>query len=306
MSVASASSIVWIGTETPPGHWNTIARRVADDRGTDLVENARLFALLNIAMADAAICAWDAKYTYDFWRPFTAIRSGDADGNPATIADPSWSSFIVTPPFPDYVSGHSTFSGAAATVLAKYNVAIRSEPLVRLRPVNGCLSAVELENIPPVPLDALFFNLGSPAATDIANQLGCEREKGDDLQIDRAHQTTVPGIFAAGDIVGPPYLAVSAAAKGVTAAMGVHRSLLPPDSVELLYRSLADLEQNSIDNVAETVEVIVVVDSLNRGGDRPFDFGRLRDKPLVWLPALSGRRHEGLEGWRRNASCSRR
>jgi len=108
------------GTETPPGHWNTIAQRVSRDRGTSLVENARLFALLNMAMADAAICAWDAKYTYDFWRPVTAIRNGDADGNPATTADPAWSSFIVTPPFPDYVSGHSTFSGAASTVLAAF------------------------------------------------------------------------------------------------------------------------------------------------------------------------------------------
>ena len=69
-------------------------------------------------MADAAIAAWDAKYTYAFWRPVTAIRNGDTDGNDDTVADPSWSPFIVTPPFPDYVSGHSTFSGAAAVVLA--------------------------------------------------------------------------------------------------------------------------------------------------------------------------------------------
>jgi len=85
-----------------------------------LEENARLFALLNIAMADAAICAWDAKYTYNFWRPVTAIRRGDTDGNDATVADSTWSSFIVTPPFPDYTSGHSTFSGAASRVLARF------------------------------------------------------------------------------------------------------------------------------------------------------------------------------------------
>jgi membrane-associated phospholipid phosphatase len=108
------------GTETPPGHWNRVAQHVSADRRSSLEETARLFALLNIAMADAAICAWDAKYTYNFWRPVTAIRNGEADGNPATVADPSWTSFIVTPPFPDYVSGHSTFSGAAATVLAKF------------------------------------------------------------------------------------------------------------------------------------------------------------------------------------------
>ena len=64
--------------------------------------------------------AWDAKFAYDFWRPVTAIRNADADGNPDTTADPSWSPLLVTPPFPDYVSGHSTFSGAAATVLAQF------------------------------------------------------------------------------------------------------------------------------------------------------------------------------------------
>jgi hypothetical protein len=97
------------GTETPPGHWNSIAQIIATAQGNTLEENARLFALLNIAMADAAICAWDAKYTFDFWRPVTAIAFAEPELN--------WMSFIVTPPFPDYVYGHSTFSAAAATVL---------------------------------------------------------------------------------------------------------------------------------------------------------------------------------------------
>lgn len=108
------------GTETPPGHWNHIAEDVVAIAGGSIDESARLFALLNIAMADAAISAWDAKYTYNFWRPVSAIRAGDTDGNPATAPDATWSSFIVTPPFPDYVSGHSTFSAAAATVLALF------------------------------------------------------------------------------------------------------------------------------------------------------------------------------------------
>jgi len=100
------------GTETPPGHWNSIAQIIGAAQGNTLEENARLFALLNIAMADAAICAWDAKYTFHFWRPVTAIAFAEPELN--------WASFIVTPPFPDYVSGHSTFSGAAATVLALF------------------------------------------------------------------------------------------------------------------------------------------------------------------------------------------
>jgi hypothetical protein len=97
------------GTETAPGHWNSIAQIIAAARGTTLEENARLFALLNIAMGDAAICSWDAKYTYRFWRPVTAIAFAEPQLN--------WMSFIVTPPFPDYTSGHSTVSAAAATVL---------------------------------------------------------------------------------------------------------------------------------------------------------------------------------------------
>jgi membrane-associated phospholipid phosphatase len=108
------------GTETPPGHWNSIAQDVTAAKGNTMEQNARLFALLNIAMADAAICAWDAKYAYNFWRPVTAIRNGETDGNAATVGHPTWSSFIITPPFPDYVSGHSTFSGAASQVLAMF------------------------------------------------------------------------------------------------------------------------------------------------------------------------------------------
>jgi hypothetical protein len=108
------------GTVTPPGHWNQIAQQIATALGNSLQENARLFALLNLAMADAAICAWDAKYAFNFWRPVTAIRYGGGDGNPNTEADTTWSSLIATPPFPDYVSGHSTFSSAAATVLSRF------------------------------------------------------------------------------------------------------------------------------------------------------------------------------------------
>jgi hypothetical protein len=108
------------GTETPPGHWNSIAQDVAQAQATSVVENARLFALLNLALADAAIVAWDCKYVYDLWRPVTAIRAADLDGNAATLADATWTPLLVTPPFPSYTSGHSTFSSAAAAVLAGF------------------------------------------------------------------------------------------------------------------------------------------------------------------------------------------
>jgi membrane-associated phospholipid phosphatase len=107
------------GTYTPPGHWNSIGAQVLDRQNATLVESARTMGLLNMALADAAIACWDAKYTYDTWRPVTAIRQADVDGNGATVADPQWQPLLSTPPFPEYTSGHSTFSGAAATVLTR-------------------------------------------------------------------------------------------------------------------------------------------------------------------------------------------
>ena len=109
-----------VGTSTPPGHWNKIAQDVAHQRGTTLAENARLFALLNIGMADAGVLCWIFKFTCELWRPITGIQNADQDGNPDTQADPSWQPLLNTPPFPAFTSGHSTFSSAAATVLAKF------------------------------------------------------------------------------------------------------------------------------------------------------------------------------------------
>ncbi len=106
------------GTFTPPGHWNEIANRVADQLSYSIDERSRMLGMLNMGLADAGIAAWEAKYFYEYWRPITAIREGDADGNAATAGDAGWSPLIATPPFPSYVSGHSTFSAAAARILA--------------------------------------------------------------------------------------------------------------------------------------------------------------------------------------------
>jgi hypothetical protein len=105
------------GSYTPPGHWNQIAAQIAQQQDASLAEDARLFAALDVSMADAAIIAWDAKYDSNTWRPVTAIQAADSAGNSLVQADPHWSSFLITPNFPEYVSGHSTFSAAAATVL---------------------------------------------------------------------------------------------------------------------------------------------------------------------------------------------
>ncbi len=100
--------------------WNSVAVGLGAERHNTLSENARLLALLNIAMADAAIACWDAKYHYVFWRPVTAIPLAATDGNPDTTEDPSWAPLLTTPNHPEYPSAHSTVSGAAATVLADF------------------------------------------------------------------------------------------------------------------------------------------------------------------------------------------
>ena len=97
------------GTVTPPGHWNMIALDLLRAHPLDPQATARLFATLNSAQADAFIACWDAKYTYWSMRPVTAIRR---------YLDPTWLPYLVTPPFPSYVSGHSTTSAAAAEVLS--------------------------------------------------------------------------------------------------------------------------------------------------------------------------------------------
>ncbi|MEY4764149.1 MAG: hypothetical protein RI907_822, partial [Pseudomonadota bacterium] len=106
------------GSYTPPGHWMLIAKQVAQAQGQSLSANARLMAELSVALADAAIACWDTKYTYDFWRPVTAIQNADQDGNAATTLDATWQPLLINPPHPSYVSGHSTFSAAAAAILA--------------------------------------------------------------------------------------------------------------------------------------------------------------------------------------------
>jgi len=106
--------------EPSPQGWNRIARTVAGERKLDLCANARLLALLNAAMADGFIAGFETRYLYDFWRPVTAIRAGDTDGNDATAADPTWETFMNTPPLPDYPSTHSVLGGAAAAVLAGF------------------------------------------------------------------------------------------------------------------------------------------------------------------------------------------
>ncbi len=109
----------WNST-SPADFWDPVATSLSAKRHLKLLENARLLASLNLALADSVIGCWDAKYWFDSWRPVTAIALADTDGNPATSPDPNWTPLIVTPPFPEYPSAHSCVSGAAARVLADF------------------------------------------------------------------------------------------------------------------------------------------------------------------------------------------
>jgi hypothetical protein len=102
--------------EGPPA-WSRIARTVAQGRGLDAWDSARLLALTHLAMSDSYVAGFKIRYVYDLWRPVTAIREGDADGNDATAGDPTWNSLQNTPNVSDYPSTQSTFSGAAAAAL---------------------------------------------------------------------------------------------------------------------------------------------------------------------------------------------
>jgi membrane-associated phospholipid phosphatase len=110
------TALFWYDVATK--EWNLAAQKGLADRSADDWRAARTLAVLNISLADAVIATFDSKFHYDYWRPITAIRSGDSDRNPATRGDSGWESLCVTPPFPEYPSTHAATGAAAAHVLA--------------------------------------------------------------------------------------------------------------------------------------------------------------------------------------------
>lgn len=117
---AEQSEIARFWALVGPATYNPVARQLSAAKGLDVLENARLFALFSIATADAAVAIFDAKYKYNFWRPVTAIRNGDIDGNKATQRDPAWEPFISTPMHPEYPCAHCTFQSTAASALEAF------------------------------------------------------------------------------------------------------------------------------------------------------------------------------------------
>jgi hypothetical protein len=103
----------------PPDYWDQVVTTLAAQHHFAMWRTAWLLALVNLGMADAMIGCWDAKYTYSFWRPITAIQLAGSDGNDATVANASWTPLITTPAFPEYPSAHSCASGASGRILSK-------------------------------------------------------------------------------------------------------------------------------------------------------------------------------------------
>jgi hypothetical protein len=100
--------------------WNQALRAIADAHLTSLGDSARLFALATMSTADALITCWDTKIHYNYWRPITAIRLGDTDGNPNTEPDANWEPLINTPNYPDYSSGANNVTAAMVTTLQQF------------------------------------------------------------------------------------------------------------------------------------------------------------------------------------------
>ena len=117
---AEQTEIALFWWESSPLKWNRIARTVSADQVLTPWEHARLFGLLNMALADGYIAMVDSKNHYNYWRPVTAIQTADTDGNPDTPGDPTWTPLRPTPPNQDYASGHSIEGGAGAEVLKQF------------------------------------------------------------------------------------------------------------------------------------------------------------------------------------------
>jgi len=114
---------LWANVGTPTNFlfvWNNVARTVAEARGISTVEKARLFALTNIALHDALQTTFTSKFQHGLWRPLTAIRRADEDGNPDTAPDPAWSSLITAPPYPSYAGNMAAIGMSQSTVLGLF------------------------------------------------------------------------------------------------------------------------------------------------------------------------------------------
>jgi hypothetical protein len=160
--------------------WNRVARVVARQQPQDLADRARFFALLNAALADAYIAGWDSKLHHDFWRPVSAIRLAESDGNAATTANVAWSSFLATPPIQDHPSTHAALGAAGAAVLAgvfgRDDIAF-SFTSTSASPANAVrrfrsFSDAARENADSRVMAGLHFRFATEAGLNLGEQIG--------------------------------------------------------------------------------------------------------------------------------------
>jgi hypothetical protein len=160
----TAAAVFW--QYAPIRFWNVLGLSLADRYDLDTADQARLYAMINLAAADGAIACWNEKFYWNFWRPIAAIREADTDGNLATIADPTWEPLfspatptappLGTPPFPDYPSGHGCLTGAVMSTMADFFGTNKVEvTVVSGRSLNG------------VPIPARHFDRFSDVAKEV-------------------------------------------------------------------------------------------------------------------------------------------
>ncbi len=137
--------------------WNQALRDIATAHVDNIADSARLFALADLSIADALITSWNDKTYYVFWRPITAIREGENDGNPRTVGDSSWLSLINTPPYPDYTSGAVNFATAATRALEHFFG------------TDHMTFSVTTTNTGPTNEDTRTYNRFSDAAQDVVD-----------------------------------------------------------------------------------------------------------------------------------------
>ena len=140
---AEQTEIGYFWLESSPLAWNRIARSLAGSEDLDEWEAARLLGLLNLALADGYVASFDTKYHYSFWRPVTAIRAADDDGNRWTTGDSTWTPLVTTAPIPDHDSAHAVEGGAAAAVFRGFfrTDRIAFSACSRTLPAGGCTEA---------------------------------------------------------------------------------------------------------------------------------------------------------------------
>ena len=159
--------------------WNRVAREAVKNKSLDLFETARLFALVNMALADSYIAGWDAKMYYNFWRPYTAIRNAAVDGNDHTIPVEDWEPAEPTPPVQDYPSTHSALGNAAATVLARIlgdatpftMTSFTAVPAGTTRSFKSFSEAAN-ENAESRIMAGIHFRFSCKAGQDLGNNIG--------------------------------------------------------------------------------------------------------------------------------------